>query len=285
MIHADSDSGRPFLKMHGAGNDFVVFDARDEPLRVTAALARVLAERRTGIGCDQVIVLRENERADAFMEIWNADGGEVSACGNAARCVGRLLMDETGRDDAMLDTRAGERSVWRSGAQITVDMGAPSFDWYSIPLSEACDTLALPLAHDTLIEPVGVSMGNPHAVFFVEDPDAIELARLGPELECHRLFRERANITVAAVEADSWLRARVWERGAGLTQACGSAACAALAAAHRRGLTGRTAQITLPGGDLQVHWADDDHMHLTGPAETSFSGRVDLSALAGEAAA
>jgi len=286
MSHAQSDTGRPFLKMHGAGNDFVVFDAREEPLRVTAALARAVADRRTGIGCDQVIVIRPSERADAVMEIWNADGGEVSACGNAARCVGRLLLDDAGGKTASLATRAGLLRIWREGDEIAVDMGAPKLDWADIPLADSCDTLALPIAHDSLVEPVAVSMGNPHAVFFVDDPDAIDLGRLGPVLEHHPLFPERANITVAAARAPDRLSVRVWERGAGLTAACGTAACATLVAAHRRGLAGRDAQVALPGGVLTVHWAEDDHVHLIGPAETSFSGRIDLATFgATEAAA
>ena len=285
MNSVQSDTGRPFLKMHGAGNDFVVFDARAEPLAVSPTLARAVADRRTGIGCDQVIVIRTSETADAFMEIRNADGAEVVACGNAARCLGRLLMAETGRERVRLETRAGRLALWREGGEFAVDMGTPGLDWRDIPLAEACDTQALPIAHDTLVEPAAVAMGNPHAVFFVEDPEAIDLDRLGPELEHHSLFPERANITVAAVETPNLLCARVWERGAGLTQACGTAACAALVAAHRRGLAGREAQLSMPGGVLTVRWAADDHVHLIGPAETAFSGRVDLAAFPQEAAA
>jgi len=285
MSRGPVNTRRPFFKMHGAGNDFVVFDARDEPLRVTAARARALADRRTGIGCDQVIVMRPGQAGEVFMEIWNGDGGEVAACGNAARCVGRLLMEETGSARVTLETRAGLLAVRGAGEAVTVDMGRPSFDWRDIPLSEACDTLAVPLAQDSLSAPVAVSMGNPHAVFFVDEPDATQLARLGPELERHRLFPEGANMTVAAVEAGDRLRARVWERGAGLTQACGSAACAALAAARRRGLTGNAANVALPGGVLQVHWAADGRIHLTGPAETSFAGEIELEGDPAEAAA
>jgi len=281
MSTEEEDTARVFLKMHGLGNDFVILDARTAPLRVTPAVARRLADRRTGVGCDQVILLRPSEAADVFMAIHNADGGEVAACGNASRCVGRVLMEETGRDAVTIETRAGVLVVRRGepgGWQ--VDMGPPGLDWTEMPLARPADMMSLPVAADSLAHPVGVSMGNPHAVFFVGDLDAVDLAALGPRLEHDPLFPERANITAALVLDSEHIAVRVWERGVGLTQACGTAACATLVAGHLRGLTGRQAAIGLPGGTLLIDWRDsDDHVLMTGPAELAFRGEIPLPAL------
>ena len=281
MNTGEDDTARVFLKMHGLGNDFVILDAREVHLRVTPAVARRLADRRTGMGCDQVILLLPSETADVFMSIHNADGGEVAACGNASRCVGRVLMEETGRDAVTIETRAGVLEV-RKGDQggWQVDMGPPRLNWRDMPLARPADMMRLPVALGDLAHPVGVSMGNPHAVFFVTFPDNVDLAAIGPVLEHDPLFPERANITVAAVLDRDRILARVWERGAGLTEACGTAACATLVAAHLRGLTGRQAAIGLPGGTLLIDWrAADDHVLLTGPAELAFRGEITLPAL------
>jgi diaminopimelate epimerase len=270
---------RRFTKMHGLGNDFVVFDARDNALPLSAEQIRALADRHTGIGCDQLIVVERGRAklADAFMRIHNADGGEVSACGNATRCVADMVMRERGVDHAVIETGAGLLDAERaSGGRVRVDMGPARLDWRDIPVKEACDTAHLPLALGPLSDPVGVNMGNPHAVFFVPDATAIDLARLGPQLEHHALFPERANIGIVAALSRERLRMRVWERGAGITLACGSGACAALVAAARRGLTGRHGFVVLDGGELEIEWLNDEHVAMTGPIATSFTGAVPI---------
>ena len=228
--------------MHGLGNDFVVLDARAEPLGLTTAAARAVADRRTGIGCDQVITLEapRDGTADVFMRIHNADGGEVEACGNAARCIARLLLAERADGHVVIETGAGLLSATSAGdGTIAVDMGPAQLDWQHIPLREAMETLRLPLAAGPLKEPVAVGIGNPHAVFFVDDATAIPLETYGPRLEHDPLFPERANISAVHVAGTDRLRVRVWERGVGITRACGTGACAAAVAAHRRGLTSR----------------------------------------------
>ncbi len=268
-------TARPFIKMHGLGNDFVVIDARREPLALDAAAVRAVADRRAGVGCDQLIVMEpaSNGAADVFMRIRNADGGEVEACGNATRCVASLIMAETGRDRCTVETRAGALPAVaaRDGA-IAVDMGAVRTAWREIPLARQMDTLHLELTRGPLRDPVAVNIGNPHAVFFVDDAAAIDLAGLGPSLEHDPVFPERANIGVAEVVGPDRLRVRVWERGVGLTRACGTGACAAAAAAHRRGLTGRKVEVRLDGGLLALEWREDGHMVMTGPVATSFTG-------------
>jgi diaminopimelate epimerase len=275
-------SGRAFVKMHGLGNDFVVVDARAEPLSLDAAQARAIADRRTGVGCDQFIVIEPaaNGRADAAMRIRNADGGEVEACGNGARCVASLLMRELGRPRVAIDTPAGViLAEDAGGGRVAVDMGPARLDWREIPLARAMDTLHLDLALGPLSDPVAVNVGNPHAVFFVPDAESIDLAAFGPQLEHHALFPERCNIEAATVLSPTRLRMRVWERGAGITRACGTGACAALVAAARRGLTERKAEVVLDGGTLDVEWAADGHVRMTGPATTSFTGMLDDSLL------
>ena len=268
---------RPFIKMHGLGNDFVVIDARGLPFALDAAVARAIADRRHGVGCDQLIIMEppQNGRADVFMRIHNADGGEVAACGNASRCVAALVMEESGNGRCVVETRAGLLQAEAvDGGRITVDMGVAGLAWQDIPLAHEADTLCLDLSLGPLSAPVAVNIGNPHAVFFVEDTEAVELARLGPELEHHRMFPERANIGVAQVTGPDRLRVRVWERGVGLTRACGTGACAAAVAAHRRELTGRQVEIVLDGGPLAIEWRNDGHVLMTGPVATSFTGEL-----------
>lgn len=271
----------PFLKMHGLGNDFVVIDARGSMPPWDAGRIRAVADRRTGVGCDQLIILEPGpDGADVFMRIHNADGGEVEACGNAARCIGRLLMEETGRDQARIATASGTVTAGRAGGGgITIDMGRPGLDWQDIPLAKPCDTLRIPLARDGLAEPVGVSMGNPHALFFVADAEAVPLETVGPALEHDPIFPERANIGIVQAEDRHRLRYRVWERGVGITRACGTGACAAVVAAVRRGLGARQATVILDGGSLDIVWRDDDHVLMTGPAALSFRGGLDPSVL------
>jgi diaminopimelate epimerase len=273
-----SPTGRPFLKMHGLGNDFVVLDARALPLALSPDAVRAIADRRTGIGCDQLIVVQSARapQADAVMTIWNGDGTEVGACGNATRCVAWLLMREAGRDHAVIETRAGLlHGQAAENGRIAVDMGPARLDWRDIPLAQAVDSNHLPICLETLCDPSAVSMGNPHAVFFVDDAEAVDLARLGPLLEHHPLFPERCNIEVVHRLADGRLRMRVWERGAGITRACGTGACATLVAASRRGLVGRAADVVVDGGVLSIDWRKDDHVLMTGPVAMSFAGRMD----------
>jgi diaminopimelate epimerase len=274
----------PFRKMNGLGNDFMVVDARTTPVRPAPDIIRALADRNTGIGFDQFITIeRGHAPADAFMRIDNADGGEVEACGNATRCVGRLVMDETGRDTAAIETVVGLLFVRpANGADlISVDMGVPKFGWQDIPLAEEFrDTRAIelqvgPIEAPVLHSPSVANIGNPHAIFWVDDVDAYDLARFGPLLENHPIFPERANISLAHVTAPDAIRLRTWERGVGLTRACGTAACAALVCAARTRRTGRAATVTLPGGDLMIEWDARDHIWMTGPAELEFTGAFD----------
>jgi diaminopimelate epimerase len=267
--------GLPFLKMHGLGNDFVVLDGRARSIALTGGAARAIADRKTGVGCDQLITLEPSPRADAFMRIHNADGGEVEACGNATRCIAALLFRESGRAEAVIETGAGLlKAKAAPGGRVTVDMGELRTGWREVPLAREMDTLHVDLALEALSDPVCGNIGNPHATFFVADAEAIDLARLGPELERHRLFPERANIGVAQLLAPDLLRLRVWERGVGITRACGTGACAAAAAANRRGLTGRSVTVRLDGGELEIEQLADGHVSMTGPVATSFTGEL-----------
>lgn len=264
----------PFIKMHGLGNDFVVIDARENALPVSPARAAALADRHTGIGCDQFIVLEPSAQADVKMRIFNPDGSEVGACGNASRAVGLLLGGERA-GLTRIETGGGLIAAQATDAGIAVDMGPPRFDWDAIPLAYAMDTLAMPLAWENLENPVAVNVGNPHAVFFVPDAHAIDLARLGPIIEHDPVFPERVNVNVASLVGPDHIALRVWERGAGLTRACGTGACATAVAAMRRKLVGRSVTVDLPGGALQIAWPEGGHIVMTGPATTSFEGAFD----------
>jgi diaminopimelate epimerase len=273
-----------FRKMNGLGNEFLVIDARAGRVRPRPEVIRRLADRKSGVGFDQLITVeRTSSGADAFMRIDNADGGEVEACGNGTRCVGWLLMEESGNPTAAIETRAGILNA-RPGddeLSVSVDMGVPRFGWRDIPLSEEFrDTRAIelqigPLDAPVLHSPSVANIGNPHAIFWVEDVWAYDLERFGPMLENHPIFPERANISLAQVAAKDIINLRTWERGVGLTRACGTAACAALACAARTGRTGRSATVTLPGGPLRIEWDARDHIWMTGPVEMEFSGRFD----------
>jgi diaminopimelate epimerase len=279
-------SGRAFIKMHGLGNDFVVIDARVEPLTLSDAQARAVADRKTGVGCDQFIVIEppKNGATDATLRIRNADGGEVEACGNASRCVAQLLMRERGTSRVAIDTPAGVIVAEDAGSgRVAVDMGPARLEWQEIPLARAMDTLHLDLTLGPLSDPVAVNVGNPHAVFFMPEAEAIDLKTLGPSLERHALFPERCNIEAATVLSPTRIRMRVWERGVGITRACGTGACATLVAAARRGLTGRTADVILDGGTLEIEWLPNGHVRMTGPVATSFTGVLDDSLLRGVA--
>jgi diaminopimelate epimerase len=278
----------PFLKMHGLGNDFVVLDARRAALDLTPDRRRAIADRRRGVGCDQLIVLEPptDREADVFMRIYNPDGGEAGACGNATRCVASVVMDERKTDQVTVQTIAGMLDSQKTGTGsnglpvISVDMGLARLDWRDIPVAQACDTNHMPIGLGPLRDPVGTNMGNPHATFFVDDAASIPLAELGPKLEHDRFFPERANISVAQVLDEGRLRLRVWERGAGITLACGSGACAAVVAASRRGLVQRKAEVVLEGGSLTIEWLRDDHVLMTGGIALAFKGELDQSLLA-----
>jgi diaminopimelate epimerase len=256
-----------FHKMHGLGNDFVIFDAREGAVAMDEARARAIADRRTGVGCDQVILIEPSDVADVRMRIWNADGGEVEACGNAARCVA-LLGAST------IETLGGVLSARADGAAATIDMGKPRFGWQEIPLAYAMDAEAMPVAWEDLQEPFAVNVGNPHVVFFVGDADAVDLARLGPIIEQDPLFPERVNVDIASFDGDT-IKLRVWERGAGLTLACGTGACAAAVAAIRQRLVTSPVEVLLPGGALTIEWASGETIRMSGPATHVFTGELD----------
>jgi diaminopimelate epimerase len=269
---------RDFIKMHGAGNDFVIVDLRRGGAAPSAAEAVAIADRRRGIGCDQLILIGGSKTglADFGLTFLNADGSESGACGNGTRCVADLLMAENGRDHVALETAFGVLDCERGrDGRVTVDMGRARTEWRDIPLAAACDTLHLGIGEGPVNDPVAVSMGNPHAVFFVPEVEAIPVAAIGPKLERHRLFPERANIGFAEVRAPDRIRLRVWERGSGLTLACGSGACAALVAAVRRGLTQRKAALELDGGTLVIEWLENGHVLMTGPTALAFHGQID----------
>ena len=283
----------PFLKMNGLGNDFVIIDNRVQVpgapkaqlITLNERLVRSICERDTGIGCDQLIVLEHSAKSDIFMAIHNAAGGEVDACGNATRCVGWLLQSETGRPTNTIETNAGllVASVLPSG-DVSVDMGVPKMGWSDIPLAEEFhDTSHIelqvgPIDAPVLHSPCVVNVGNPHCIFWVDDPDAHDLGQVGPFLENHIMFPEQANITLAQVNSEDEITIRVWERGTGLTKACGTAACATIVCAVRRNLTKRIAKINLPGGPLHMEWRESDsHMIMTGAIELEYAGEFDLA--------
>lgn len=258
----------PFTKMHGLGNDFVVLDGRETSLPTFGREAvAALADRFTGIGCDQFIVLEPSSDADFRMRIFNSDGGEVEACGNAARAVALFHGSP-----ARIETLGGLIQTQPAGDGASVDMGMPRFGWSDIPLAYAMDTQPMPLGWEDLVHPTAVNVGNPHAIFFVDDCDAIDLARLGPEIELDSVFPQRVNVNVATVVDRSAIRLRVWERGAGLTRACGTGACATAVAAIRRGLVNSPARVELPGGALTIEWSEGGSIVMTGQATESYRG-------------
>lgn len=261
----------PFTKMHGLGNDFVVLDGRAALLPpMTSAIARALSDRRTGIGCDQLVLLEPSATHDFRVRFFNSDGSEAGACGNGSRAVALLhgapALVETGGGAIALEPLEG-------GAR--VDMGSPRFDWDTIPLAYPMDTFTMPVGWETLEGPMAVNVGNPHAIFFVDDADAVELDRLGPIIEHDAIFPERVNVNVASIAGPDHIKLRVWERGAGLTRACGTGACATAVAAIRRGLVASPVRVTLPGGDLEIAWERGGTILMSGPATESFRGTFD----------
>ena len=267
--------GIGFTKMHGCGNDFVVLDARRVPIELTAAQIRRIGDRHRGVGFDQLALVGKATDGDAGIRFFNADGSEAGACGNATRCVARLLFDEG--NAGPLELRVGDRRLRAellADDRIAVAMGAPGLEWQDIPLAEPCDTLAVPMDEPGLPRPVAVDMGNPHAVFFVEALEALDVSSLGARLERHAIFPERANIGFAQLVGPDTLRLRVFERGAGLTLACGSGACAAMVAARRRGLAGDRVRLILDGGELEIVWPGEGSVTMIGPTAKVFSGTL-----------
>jgi diaminopimelate epimerase len=259
-----------FRKMHGLGNDFVVLDARMQGVQVTPALAAALADRHRGVGFDQLALIEAHGPGDAHLTFYNADGSTSAACGNATRCIARLLMEESGAAALTLTTARGTLEARDAGNDLTaVNMGPPQTRWDEIPLAEAMDTLELPFEGG----PTATGMGNPHCTFFVEDAGSVPLETFGPRYEGHPLYPQRTNVQVASLLGPDHLRVRVWERGVGVTLASGSSSCAAAVAAARRGLTGRRVTVTLDGGDLTVEWGDDG-VWMTGPTAHVFDGAV-----------
>ncbi len=295
------DRGINFIKMHGLGNDFIIIDARKRKVSLSAKQLKNLANRQFGIGCDQLVVMEKSNKADVMMRIYNSDGGEVSSCGNASRCVAWLIFKEKqvskpasrerakhrsnknlgkflgnipqGKKNIFIETEAGLLScIVKSKDIVTVDMGKAYLNWDKIPLSKKLDTNKLPISEGPLKNPSAVSMGNPHMVFFVGDTEKIDLSKLGPKLEHHPLFPKRTNVEVAEVISKKHLKVRVWERGAGETLACGTGACAVAVVASRHKLTDKKVKISLKGGDLFIEIAKNGHVLMTGPVSTSFSG-------------
>lgn len=275
-----SETAIPFRKMNGLGNDFVVLDARVGPLAISEEQARAIADRKTGIGCDQLIVMEKSPRADVRMRIWNAEGGEVQSCGNASRCIADIVMAETGLGSTTIDTKGGFLTAQKAGdLLVKIDQGRPRFDWKDIPLSEAFpDTRHIelqvgPIDKPLVHSPSVVNVGNPHCIFWVNDLEVVDLGKIGPMIEHHPLFPERTNVILAKLVARNHAMIKVWERGAGLTKACGTAACAVMAAGYRLKLIDRECRVTLPGGDLFMAINEDNgHVLMTGPLEYEFDG-------------
>ena len=279
MDAALGNSGIGFIKMHGAGNDFIVIDSRGRPAVMTAGLARALGDRNRGVGFDQLAEIRDAADADFALDFWNNDGTIAGACGNATRCVADYVMRGLSRDAVALTTaRGGLKAVRAADGRVSVNMGQPQLAWDQVPLARAIDMLHLPLPRD----PVAVGMGNPHCVMFVDDAEAVDLAALGPLYEHDPLYPERTNVEFASLISANRLRMRVWERGAGITLACGSGACATAVAAHLRGLTGRQVDLVMDGGVLSVDWREDG-VWLTGPVAHVFDGHLSAAFLAAHA--
>lgn len=273
LAYTPGMSPRPFIKMHGLGNDFIVFDARATPLDLTPEVVQRLSDRRTGIGCDQLIIVDASASATVRARFWNCDGESVAACGNGSRAVAALVGG-----DASIETAGGMLTATALEGGASVDMGVPCFGWDEVPLAYPMDTLALPLAWENLESPGAASIGNPHVVFFVTDPYAVDLASIGPVIEHDPVFPERVNVGVAALPSRNHMILRVWERSAGLTRACGTGAVAAVAIAQRRGLADAKVTVSLPGGDLVITRCADGHIVMAGPAIIAFTGSVDLEA-------
>ncbi|HJR83242.1 MAG TPA: diaminopimelate epimerase [Sphingomicrobium sp.] len=264
---------RTFHKMHGLGNDFVIFDAREEPLSMDEPLARAVSDRKTGVGCDQLIVLEKSSVADLKMRIWNHDGIEVESCGNASRCVVALTHAKS------IETGGGLVEGTEQGSDIEVSLGEPHFEWDKIPISYAMSTNPLPMGWGELDNPIALNVGNPHVVFFVENADGIDLDELGPRIEHDPVFPQRINVNVAEFHPDG-IRLRTWERGAGITRACGTGASATAVAAILTKRVQSPVKVTMRGGSLTIAWEPGQPIRMTGGATYVFKGEIDLEAFA-----
>jgi len=279
-MHNDQNTSRPvnsglnFLKMHGLGNDFVIIDSRGGPARVTPALAKAIGDRHRGVGFDQLAEILDSDDSDITLDFWNSDGSPAGACGNATRCVGRLILDETGKDAVTIRTERGILHAHDAGAEVSVNMGQPLLEWDQVPLSHDIPVESLPLDG----APFAVVLGNPHAVFFVADAETADVSGRGVEVEHDPLFPERTNVEFAQVRARDEIRMRVWERGAGITMACGSGACATLVASASLGLTDKTVRMEMDGGWITVDWRSDG-VWMTGPTAVTFKGTFDATFL------
>lgn len=268
-----------FIKMHGLGNDFAIFDGRSEKIQFSPARIQAMGDRRTGIGFDQMVVIDKprSPDTDAYLNIYNNDGGEVGACGNATRCVAKLLIDKMKKKQVVLETKAGKLLAWAQGAKIAVDMGIVYLEWQQIPLKHEQDTISVPVEEGVLKSAVAVNVGNPHAVFFLQNKEVedVPLEKLGPKVENHFLFPEKTNVEVAHVINRGKIRMRVWERGVGITRACGTGACAVAVAGARKDLTSRKVTVVLDGGELDIEWREsDNHVLMTGPVSEVFKGEL-----------
>ncbi|WP_417267767.1 diaminopimelate epimerase [Celeribacter baekdonensis] len=274
MQHEHPPSRLPFLKMHGLGNDFVIFDSRGRTAVVTPELARAIGDRNRGVGFDQLAEIRSSDTADIDLDFWNSDGSRAGACGNATRCVGRLILDETGKDEVTIRTERGILIAQRAGDEVSVNMGHPQLMWDEVPLSRPVNVEHLPLNGD----PVAVGMGNPHAVFFVPNAEETDVAGWGRKVEFDPLFPQRTNVEFAEIRARDEIRMRVWERGTGITLACGSGACATAVAANLRGLSDKKVRMEVDGGWLTLDWRKDG-VWMTGPTQLVFKAEFDASFL------
>ncbi|WP_424943718.1 diaminopimelate epimerase [Aliiroseovarius crassostreae] len=276
MEHGFDLQNLRFMKWHGAGNDFVMIDSRGREAIVTRDLAAALGDRNRGVGFDQLAEIRSSDLADIDLDFWNADGSRAGACGNATRCVARYMMDQTGQTELTIRTARGILMARADGDQVAVNMGHPQTAWADVPLAEEVDTAHLPIDGD----PAAVGMGNPHCVFFVEDADQVDVAGIGPKFEHHPLFPQQTNVEFATVRSPEEIRMRVWERGTGITLACGSGACATAVAAHQRGLTGPKVRMELDGGWLTLDIREDG-VWMTGPTAFVFEGQLTPAFLKG----
>ena len=269
MEHVNTAENIQFMKWHGAGNDFVMIDSRGRAPVVTRALAAGLGDRNRGVGFDQLAEIRTSDAADIDLDFWNADGSRAGACGNATRCVARYMMDQTGKPALTIRTARGILEAREDGDQVSINMGQPQTLWSEVRLAQEVDTAHLPIEGD----PAAVGMGNPHCVFFVDDADSVDVAGIGPTIETHPLFPEQTNVEFATIRSRTEVRMRVWERGTGITLACGSGACATAVAAHQRGLTDAKMRMELDGGWLTLDIRDDG-VWMTGPTAFVYEGQL-----------
>lgn len=270
-----------FIKMHGLGNDFAIFDGRAGKVELSSETIQKIGDRRTGIGFDQMVIIDPPRSAgtDAYLRIYNNDGGEVGACGNATRCIARLLIEEKNLDKAVLETKAALLEATMKNGKVTVDMGNVYLEWQKIPLKQEQNTLSVEVEEGVLKHPVAVNVGNPHAVFFLQNKEVedVPLEKLGPKVENHHLFPEKTNVEIAHVVNRGRIRMRVWERGVGITRACGTGACAVAVAGVRKDYTSRKVTVELDGGELDIEWREsDNHVLMTGPVSEVYRGEIEI---------